>query len=280
MRFFDRVNIMKKKLPQLKDWESTRDALREAIQPLRSAGILGRDSMRNQLEYSTNPTEHGATTGPLNFGGELSLDFIELTIRYVVDGDTVFEVPLEGKSQKSLFESVFKEFDDRNILTDSDSLSILKSHSKKAVSTTPFEINPKHAKDYAGAQWRIYTAMSNFRSQLPDEKTPVVLWPHGFDLSFLWFKGSFDEEKDPHMNFGFSPGFEDARPYLYFYASPVPNGLIGSDLPRNGKWIEQWSTPGGSFDYDEFLSDEDPEKSISKVLFEVFDKASRMMDKS
>ena len=71
--------------------------------------------------------------------------------------------------------------------------------------------------------------------------SPVVVWPHHFDLSFLWFATTEATEKAPHLNFGFAP-FSDGlpRPYFYAYAWPIPPGLLDVKLPP----LAQWHTEG------------------------------------
>lgn len=251
-------------LPALKNWNSTRDALHQGMQVMRSVSVLGKDSVPNQLEYGSFPASFGATTGPLNFGGELNYDFTNLKFVYKKEEKEIFSVSLEGKNQIGIFDEVFQNFSDKGIN--------LKPDKEKVVESTLFKINKKLAKDYAEVQYRVFRAMSVFRSRLNGYQSPIVLWPHGFDLSFIWFtdKKGFDEKEHKHMNFGFSPGAKNQRPYLYFYAWPVPEGLVGSKLPAKGRWIEEWSTPGAAFDYDYLSKLDNPEEEITKILTSVY----------
>lgn len=254
------------RLPALINWNATRDALHQGMQVMRCVSLLGRDPTPNQLEYSSYPASYGATTGPLNIGGEFKYDFNQLKFIYSEDDEEVFSVSLIGESQKSVFEKVSTEFerlDGGNSLDDS-----------KISEDKSLLINPMHASDFADAQYKVFRAMSVFRSRLNGNQTPIVLWPHGFDLSFIWFfdRSGYDEKKHKHMNFGFSPGMGKQRPYLYFYAWPVPKGLVGTKLPANGRWIEQWDTPGGAFDYDHFVKFKKPEEEIANTLKKVYEK--------
>jgi len=58
--------------------------------------------------------------------------------------------------------------------------------------------------------------------------SPIVLWPHHFDMSFLWFVTSnTDEHSAPHFNFGFAPFSDDIeRPYFYAYAWGDKTGYV------------------------------------------------------
>ncbi|PJF41706.1 MAG: hypothetical protein D6737_10495 [Chloroflexi bacterium] len=261
-------------LPPLNNWESTRAALHQSLQPLRSTRLLGSEEQPNELHYSTWPTPYGATTGPLNFGGELKLDYGRGAVIYERDGAEVFGVTLQGKNQTSLFDAVFAEFEKAG--------HEFEPNRSKVTETTPYDFNPSLAKDYAEAQWRVYTAMARFKATVFGAQSPIVLWPHGFDLSTLWFPAGVDEHKDPQMNFGFSPGTPD-RPYLYFYAWPHPAELPEAEterppLPYNGQWVT-WSGPGAMFMYDDFVNEANPEEAITNALRAAYELVSPMMRK-
>jgi hypothetical protein len=100
--------------------------------------------------------------------------------------------------------------------------------------------------------------------------TPLVVWPHGFDLSFLWFRGNdLDEHSQPHMNFGFSPGSEGfPRPYLYSYAWPALSDLTSRPLLAPARWFNG-SWKGAVVDYDS-LTDDKPEAQIEALAHEIF----------
>lgn len=249
-------------LPALSNWDDTRTTLHQSLQVLRSTRLLGVDPMPNSLEYGTLPTSYGATTGPLNFGGELQLDFTRGAIIYQKGGTEVFTVPLEGHNQTSLFDTVFEEFDRAGHEFQPDR--------GKITNTTPFRFNLETAQLYAGVMWRIYTALARFRGRVLGWLTPITLWPHGFDLSFLWFSSGKEESKDPHVNFGFSPFTPDVgQPYLYFYAYPVISG-IENKVPSPMRWHTAWATPGGVLEYDKFAGQSDPEAMVEQILLEVY----------
>ena len=74
----------------------------------------------------------------------------------------------------------------------------------------------------------MFTALAKFRAKLNGCMTPLVLWPHHFDLAFIWFANdSMDEHSDSHIAYGFapfSPGLE--RPYFYAYAWSQTTGYL------------------------------------------------------
>ena len=96
-----------------------------------------------------------------------------------------------------------------------------------------------------------------FRARQRRETSPVALWPHHFDVSLLWLTGRqvpdhdpVDEEAaDEQMNFGFSLGAPDERPYLYVTCYPEAEGWPGIELPVYAAWHDgQWR--GVRIDYD------------------------------
>jgi hypothetical protein len=262
---------MTRVLPPLSNWQHTRDALHQSLQVLRSTRFLGSDPLPNHLEFSSFPTPYGATTGPLKFGGQLDFDFTKAQFGYHKQERTIFTTPLEGHSQTTLYKTVFSEFNRVN-------LDLHPSY-EKINHTTPFKINLNHAKTFAHIQYQIFTALSIFRSRLIGNQTPIVLWPSGFDLSSLWFKhrDGLDEHQHPHINFGFSPGLDKQKPYLYLFAWPAPKDLDSIKLPPTSRWVKDWPTPGVSLDYHHFTKQARPQQSIISTLLDFHHQLSTLL---
>jgi len=244
-------------LPPLNNHLPTLRSLQQAIQILRSVKLASSKVLENDLHYSVTPTEIGATTGQLGFGGELTLDYADASINFI-DHDSPFTSSLLGSNQTDLANTVFKKL---NQITNEN------FDTEKITEDNDFEFDKSAALDYSQAQFILYKSLVNFRSNLSKYKTPVVLWPHGFDLSFLWFKRGRDESKDFHMNFGFSPGFDRKEPYLYFYAWPTPPMLEKST--SIGNYEVDWTAPGVSIDYTSLKN-----LDIAKVLTDAFNSLS------
>ncbi len=253
-------------LPDLSQWDGTRVAFHQAMQVLRSTRLLGVSPQPNDLAYGTIPTPSGPTTGPLSFGGALRLDFIRMAIVYEQDGAEVFAVDLAGHNQTSLFDAVFAGFEQAGHTLDPDR--------QKVTNTDPFDLDAGQARLTAEVMWRMFMALARFKAHLNGYQTPLVLWPHGFDLSTLWFAEGRVEYQDPHLNFGFSPYTPDVgQPYVFFYAWPAPDGL-GDRLPAVWTWQPAWRTPGGVIRYDQLLGERDPEGMVTGALLEVYAIAS------
>ena len=259
-------------LPALSNWDDTKTALHQAMQVLRSTRLLGVDSMPNDLHYSTLPTRTGASTGPLRFGGVLRLDYASGAIVYEREEQEVFVVELKGQNQTSLFDDVFSEFEKAG--------HTLAPNRDKITETAPFKLDLDQARTYATVQRRMFQVLAEVKSHMFGAQTPLVLWPHGFDLSTIWFAEGMDEHNDPQINFGFSPGTPDVgQPYFYFYAWPLPDGL-SDQLRPTLEWNTDWGTPGAVLAYDKFASEADPEAVATDILIQSYHTASSLVKSS
>ncbi|HLU09039.1 MAG TPA: DUF5996 family protein [Oceanobacillus sp.] len=248
------------RLPLLSGWESTRDDLHRAAQVIGALKKTIVPQQVNALHLSLFVYSKGLTTGKLPEGGELALNFIDQCAEYHSAEGATETITLAGSNPATLA-STLVEFT-ANEQTDTLPLP--------SDSTSPFQIDPTAAADYARTLYTVYTALARFRARLLGTMTPLVVWPHGFDLSFLWFHGNdLDEHSQPHLNFGFSPGSPGfPRPYLYAYAYPSPDDLTSRTLPSPARWFtESWK--GAVVDYDN-LTDDDPENQIETLARSIY----------
>lgn len=233
----------------LNHWETTRDSLHRASQVVgafRKVSATRDPIFFHHHALSVIPQGLSSQTIPL---GEIHLDFGGAALHYA--GKTL---PLAGHNQASLagalLEATKAAGHDPQVNLDS------------VADTTPFQIDPQLGADYAAALWSITQAMAAFREGLPGHKTPLVVFPHHFDLSFLWFLGDHQDEHQPHINFGFAP-FSDGypRPYFYTYVYPVPAGYTEMPLPEGLTRAHPWT--GTVQFYDDLISESDP---VAKMI--------------
>jgi hypothetical protein len=101
------------------------------------------------------------------------------------------------------------------------------------------------ASDFAAAWRAISSAFTDFRAGIPEETSPIMIWPGHFDLAMMWLPGEKIPDQDPadeeysdkQMNFGFSFGDEGIpEPYFYVTAYPLPDVFPGLDLPAGATW--------------------------------------------
>ncbi|MBI5927776.1 MAG: hypothetical protein HY862_00590 [Chloroflexi bacterium] len=222
-------------LPELNFWDDTRDSLHRASKVLREIRLQVLQPLPHHLHHSLQVVPEGLSTGQLPFGGEFVLDFVDSHLVYRAAGSPTVDISLIGHSQASLGQAA----------------SALLAHLGHAITlpedkltdTEAFVISPSIAEDYADALYSVFTATARFRARLNGLMSPIALWPHHFDLSFLWFATNEATEQAPHLNFGFAPQSEGLpRPYFYAYAWPIPPGLLDIKLPELAHWhTEGWT---------------------------------------
>ncbi len=248
-------------LPTLQNWDATRKALHAAAQVVGGIKKVSVQPLPNYAHLGLYIIKDGLTTGRLSDGGELRLNLLELNVVYICPEGDVSKVALQGHSQASLTEAVLKA------MTDAGHPAQPKRD--EIADQTPLAVDAATAADYQEALYSIYTAITRFRARLLGIMSPVIIFPHGFDASFLWFKRGSEERTDPHLNFGFSPGSAGfPRPYIYSYASPLPEGYFNVKLPAPARFTrEPWK--GIVIDYDKLAAESDHETLLEQVLIDI-----------
>lgn len=245
-------------LSPLKDWGTTRDNLHSVAQ------ILGRirktfiERQPNALHWSLRVTPEGLSTGKLSIG-ELLLNFREGVVTFHQPDATVKRYALDNPDEMAELEDIAPD-----VPPTLDGNMNMPVYVEKA-----YPVDQTAAAEYADTLYTVFTIVSRFRARLYGMMTPVVVWPHHFDLSCLWFiNGEADDHKTPHINVGFAP-FSDGfpRPYFYVYAWPMPDGITENALPAPAYWYtETWK--GVVIDYDAVR--DHSETQIEAMLDEIF----------
>jgi hypothetical protein len=249
-------------LPRLENWLDTRLGLHRAAQVVGGVRRAVAEPEPNWTHLGLRPAPEGVTTGELPNVGHLDLRFADESIIYSTPEDNQHTLSLEGHTQSSLADAL-----EGLLRSNGRELKIDRS---KVTSTDPLTINSVQAAEYASTLSFMSDVLARFRESLPGEKSPLVVWPHGFDVSFLWFSNEATEEK-PHLSFGFSPGskgFPD--PYLYYYASPQPDGMTALPLPNGARW-HQGAWTGLVLDYPTLLTGKNPETAIIETFQTVYE---------
>ena len=248
-------------LPTLQNWDATRKALHAAAQVVGGIKKVSVQPLPNYAHLGLYIIKDGLTTGRLSDGAELRLNLLESSIVYTCPAGSVSKITLQENSQASLTDAVLKAM--------ADAGHPAEPKRDELADQTPLAIDAATAADYQQALYSIYTAITRFRARLLGTMSPVIIFPHGFDVSFLWFKRGSEERTDPHLNFGFSPGSAGfPRPYIYSYASPLPEGYFNLKLPTPAHFVQNpWK--GIVIDYDKLAVESDPETHLEQVLVEI-----------
>ncbi len=248
-------------LPALQNWDATRKSLHQAAQVVGGIKKTSVQSLPNYAHLGLYIVKDGLTSGRLSDSGELHLNLLESSIVYTCPAGNVSTVALQGHSQASLTEAVLKAM--------ADAGHPVQPKLDEITDQTPFKLDVSIAADYQLALYSIYTAITRFRARLMGSMSPAIIFPHGFDLSFLWFKNGSEERTDPHLNFGFSPGSAGfPRPYIYSYASPQPEGYFDLKLPALAHFVQNpWK--GIVIDYDKLAAEADHESVLEQILVDI-----------
>jgi hypothetical protein len=222
----------------------------------------------NWLHVATLASPEGLTSGPTPVG-EVALNFSEAALTLKLKGGKAGSIPLAGHSQISLADAVAASL--------AEAGHALDLNRKKIVHDEPLLADKGAGGDYLSVLSTFDGALKHFRETLPGKKTDVVIWPHGFDASFIWFATDAATEQAPHMNFGFSPGSGGLpRPYLYTYPWPRPERLTELALPPLTHWhTEGWI--GTVTPYDSLREKDDPGAMVESILRGIFDVVSPLV---
>ena len=130
------------------------------------------------------------------------------------------------------------------------------------------EYDPASAQRYLQIMQNADRIFNIHRSALAGRRSPVQIWPHGFDMSFELFgtrsveyeSGGEKTAYPTQLSLGFSPG-EPTHPQPYFYSNPWPyeeDVLKDVRLPEGARWFtEGWK--GSILPYAELVQDANAE---------------------
>ena len=232
-----------RKLPDLdvQSISGTRDALHAYARVLGDWLKSCRPRRKHWWHASLRPSLAGLTTGVVNarVDFELELDLRQnQLLACTSDGARLVET-LRGQPA-SEFAQVINDFLLTNGIDDGMApAGALDSGSGFA------DYSAEHAYSVAQVLNSVSAAMAEFRAGIPEETSPIQLWPHHFDLSMLWLPGekipgqdpANEEYSDKQINFGFTFGDEGIpEPYFYVTAYPLPDAFESLPLPAGSHW--------------------------------------------
>lgn len=118
------------------------------------------------------------------------------------------------------------------------------------------------SKNYAEALWWMDRQFKIIKAGISEGLTsPVLLYPHHFDLALSWFPWDDDRQ----ITLGFSAGDENIRePYVYLTVYPEPHQFKNMELPAGLLWQKKGFN-GVVLHYAVLQANEDPEEMLSKL---------------
>jgi hypothetical protein len=129
------------------------------------------------------------------------------------------------------------------------------------------------AEIYAEALWWLNRQFRTIKATLSTGVTsPILLYPHHFDLSLTWFPWG-DERQ---LGFGWSTGDETiAEPYIYLTAYPQPQGFTKLELPPGAYWQSKGFS-GAILLYSELQASGEPDILLQKFALDTFQAGQKL----
>ncbi|MDZ4770734.1 MAG: DUF5996 family protein [Chloroflexota bacterium] len=246
-------------------WTTTIHSLHDAAQVVGGVQRALLPKRHNSQHLPLQPIPMGIHTQTIPGGLSLSLDYGEGRLLFETPGLGSKSIALEGLNGDKLMNEVIKlmrqaGFDQEVPL--------------EAPLTTPMQIDGTIAAGYAAVQYAVFTGLARFKARIEGRFSPIVVFPHHFDISTVIFApGNVEmDEGGAHLNFGFAP-FTDGQyehPYLYAYAHPFPEDFAYSALPGAAYWHREGWT-GAVLNYDAISAHNESEWLIERTALSFYE---------
>jgi len=244
---------MNKPLPLLvaADLGPTRDCLQDAALAIGSFQRAFLPKRPRQWQYGLEVTMRGISTQPFMVADEetrASIDLVRGKLRLGNDHWKLKEC--DGPAAMKIF---------RDWLASKGVEAELEEPKFKASGQ---QLERAQVEAYAEVLWWMDKRFREVKASLDEGVTsPILLYPHHFDLSLVWFP--HDDERQ--LGLGFSTGDETvSEPYLYLTAYPEPDGFTAIKLPDGAHWQKEGFS-GEVLPYAKLQASDEPE-----ALFEKF----------
>jgi hypothetical protein len=236
-----------------KQLNPTRDYLQDAAHAI---GSLQRGFMAKQphdWQYGLEVTMRGIGTQPFAVDDKETRVLLDIVRRQIRLDDANW--PLEEYDGSQLFNN-FKVW--------------LESKGVKAeLQPPPFKggsFDAEQAKKYFEALWWLRGQFQIVKAELLNGSTsPILLYPHHFDMAMSWFP----HDDDRQMTLGFSTGDETiAEPYIYLTVYPEPadfGELMSQAFSPEFHWQENGFS-GAVLPYSKLQSHENPQDLFTQFV--------------
>jgi hypothetical protein len=272
-------------LPKHDHWLSTAHGLHAGARLLGAVQRLTQDPQPAYLELGLQVMPQGFATGRLPEGGCVLLDLTNSSLVYSPAEGPQTMIPLEGRRQSDVFTALFEVLAEGELKTVFPPGEDLFTRVAQGITSrggryraperdalrgeAALQVDPRAAREYLAAVQEIYTGIARFLAHGVGLRTPLVIWPEGFDLSTILFRGTEIDEEQAHLNFGFAP-YSDGMtfPYLYAYAYPLPDGAEPAALPEGARWNTQdWT--GALLPYERIADQAHPSAFVETCCLEI-----------
>lgn len=260
------LSNMKTQLPKLvyKDLKPTRDYLREISLILSSLQRVFLPKDAHDWHYGLEVNLRGLVTQPFMVSGQqtqASLDLVRQKVRL-------------GGSAWRLGEYTAPEILN-NVRVWLESHSLKAELVKPKFATDVIHFDSHQVRLYADSLWWMDEQFRWLKTTLDDGFTsPILFYPHHFDLSLVWFPNNDDKQ----LAIGFSYGDETIEePYLYITAYPELPAFTKLTLPKPA-YYQTTGFSGAILSYAKLSASPRPDKLFQKYANEVLSAARPLVD--
>lgn len=235
-------------------WATTREALHGYLLALVAVPRAHAEPHSHWWHVGLEVRPQGLATSPVGLpdGGSLTMGIDPG--RHIAWLDTTTGIRRDFPLDSGATASDFGE----RVLTEAIALGLADTFDRERFASGD---DPEYDRAAAEVAWHNITAVhgvfGQHRSTLDDGPGPILVWPHGFDMSLEWFGskvvvGETGSTASAQLNLGFYPGVE---PYFYSNPWPFDGRLVGTALPAGAEWhTEGWN--GTILPYDSLVADE------------------------
>jgi hypothetical protein len=275
---------MEKRLPELRDWESTRDTLHAYAKVIGAVPRALAQPHPKWWHVSLKVSEESLDTNIFQPQGvediylQLSMDFREHAVKLFKDKKVSYQVSMkDGLSTIDLADELEGHLRSVGIG--------VQLERAKIEGTSVRAYDPPLAGAYFEALSMVEGVMQGVRTDLGVETGIVNFWPHNFDLAFEWFSDTvipFEGQNGTvpaQINFGFAPGDSShVRPYFYSNPWPFDENLTQYPLPSGAQWyLQSWQ--GSLLAYDTVAHSDVFGELLEEYFLAVFRLASPLLSK-
>lgn len=263
---YTRAVASKITFPKLTAWDETRETLHAYARVLGAVRAAFTPEQPRHEHGSLRLYTSGLTTTPiphpLNTSRNFSLS-LDLRNHYVLfstsEGDVHQWRISEGLSATKLGEQIIAKLAEMDVHG--------KINQRKFASERPNSYAFDESERYFGILSQVGRLFENFRETLPGEKSPVLVWPKLFDLSFALLGADLDSQ----IVFGFNPaGAVIDGAYFFVSSTPQQPDQLSQALPAGARWhTDGWQ--GALLPYAEVADKADAAQRIRGFLQAVYE---------
>ncbi len=268
----------------LHEWQTTRDTIHKYSLVIGEIRAALTPRSKHWWHINLRPGVTGLTTPPVPVAKEdvsasfkMLMDFTSHELQIIASSGERRQVAFAGQPLAIFRDEVLAELKTLGIEPGIDG--------SQFAATETLHYDRAAAARFWQALNQITGVFFEFKSGLRQETSPLGLWPHHFDMAFVWFSGRLvpgqdandEDHADEQMSFGFSTGDEAiAEPYFYLSAYPMPDKLKDAVLPEGVSWYSD-SWQGALLKYDTLVQSERPRQLLLNYLRTVQSAGSALM---